>query len=165
MPPDIDPRLALAVGALCGQPGAVRVAEAAQLGELSVSRLRSLAREQLGVPLSTWLLWRKLERAIHALSRGASQAQAAIDGGFADQAHLSRTTRRMFGVTPRPSLQRATDLAPHECERFVQSRGPAPPHDGACAPTLLVQFARCSVCRPLRSAKESRLISSRLAFS
>jgi AraC-like DNA-binding protein len=50
--------------------------------------------------LSQWLLWRKLEQAALAISTGASLAEAAHAGGFADQPHFSRTMRRMFGLTP-----------------------------------------------------------------
>jgi transcriptional regulator GlxA family with amidase domain len=46
-------------------------------------------------PLIGWL-----QRASRSLARGASLAEAALDAGFADQAHLSRSMRRVFGVTP-----------------------------------------------------------------
>jgi len=99
--PPLDVRLTRALEALersDGAPGAVRAA--AHATRVAPSRLRSLAREQLGTPLSRWLLWRKLERSGRALAKGASLAEAAASGGFADQAHFTRTMRRMFGVTP-----------------------------------------------------------------
>ena len=34
------------------------------------------------------------------LSGARSESTAAAGAGFADQAHLTRTMRRMFGVTP-----------------------------------------------------------------
>jgi AraC-like DNA-binding protein len=43
---------------------------------------------------------RRLHRAGRSLASGASLAEAALDAGFADQAHLSRSMRRAFGVTP-----------------------------------------------------------------
>lgn len=96
----LDPRLAQATAALSDNPGALAVAAAAAAAGLSPSRLRALARRQLGLPLVTWLLWRKLERAAQALAAGATAVEAAGEGGFADQAHLARAMRRMFGVTP-----------------------------------------------------------------
>lgn len=96
----LDPRLAQALGELSREPGATTIASAARRCGLSESRLRTLARQQLRVPLSTWLIWRKLERAAKALAAGGSLAAAALEGGFADQAHFTREMRRMFGITP-----------------------------------------------------------------
>ncbi|MDP2124495.1 MAG: AraC family transcriptional regulator [Parvibaculum sp.] len=98
----VDPRLSAALDCLRhgpGAPGAVR--DAAAVAGLSTQRLRELAQTELGVALSQWLLWQKLARASRALADGAGLAQAAAAGGFADQAHFTRTMRRMFGVTPR----------------------------------------------------------------
>jgi AraC-like DNA-binding protein len=103
----IDDRLQVALTVLAREPGALLIEDAAALAGLSESRLRALASKQMGLPLSTWLIWRKLERAVRSLSEGASLAAAAATGGFADQAHLARAMRRMFGVTPR-TAQRVT---------------------------------------------------------
>ncbi len=97
----IDPRLAKAIAALGAEPGTVSIHETAHACGVSESRLRVLAREQLGVPLSTWLVWRKLERAAREYAAGSSLAEAAIAGGFADQAHFTRSMRRVFGITPK----------------------------------------------------------------
>ena len=97
----IDPRLADALAKLGAEPGRLSLCATARLCGLSQSRLRALARQHLGVPLSTWLIWRKLERAARALSQGADLAEAAYVAGFADQSHFARAMRRMFGITPR----------------------------------------------------------------
>ena len=100
--PALDRRLAVALALLEASAGEARpVAKAAEEAGLSTSRLRALARAELGTPLARWLVWRKLARAARALSEGESLAEAALSGGFADQAHLSRVMRRTFGVTPR----------------------------------------------------------------
>lgn len=99
-PPAIDPRLHQALSILRTEPGQTSIGESAAKCGISESRLRALAREQFGVPLSTWLVWRKLEHAAQALSAGASLAEAALAGGFSDQAHFTRAMRRMFGITP-----------------------------------------------------------------
>lgn len=96
----MDERLKAAIVVLGQDPGAISIAEAAAHSAISESRLRALARKQFGVPLSTWLIWRKLETAAQALSAGCSLAEAALAGGFADQAHFTRAMRRMFGITP-----------------------------------------------------------------
>jgi AraC-like DNA-binding protein len=97
----VDSRLQRAIALLSEEPGRVSIADVAFASDLSESRLRTLARAQLGLPLSTWLIWRKLDRAARALADGATLADAAHAGGFADQAQLSRAMRRMFGITPR----------------------------------------------------------------
>lgn len=98
----LDPRLAVALAFLRSSPGAPgAVGKAASVARLSAARLRELAQTELGVALSQWLLWQKLGRASRALVSGASLAEAAMDGGFSDQAHFARTMRRMFGVTSR----------------------------------------------------------------
>ena len=98
-PPRIDLRLEAALDSLRHDRGGVgAIARAAQIAALSEPRLRALAQDLLGVPLSQWLLWRKLERAAQAIAKGSSLADAAAEGNFADQAHLSRTMRRMFGI-------------------------------------------------------------------
>lgn len=105
----LDSRLAFALNWLALEPGSCLISDAALRSGLSESRLRALARDQIGVPLSTWLIWRKLERAARAMSEGESLAYAASVGGFADQAHLARAMRRMFGITPRTAQLSALD--------------------------------------------------------
>lgn len=99
-PRAIDERLQYALDVLRNDQGNLgAVARAAAAAGLSEPRLRSLAHAQLGVPLSQWMIWHKLERSALAIAAGASLVDAALDGGFADQAHLARTMRRMFGIT------------------------------------------------------------------
>lgn len=97
----LDARLETALDLLSRQPGTCSIRHVAMQCGLSESRLRVLASAQLGLPLSTWLIWRKLERAARAIRDGEALSMAAVAGGFADQAHLARAMRRMFGITPR----------------------------------------------------------------
>ena len=96
-----DARLREALRRIAEAPDRARLAEIAREVGLSPARLRSLAKKELGVPLATWRLWRKLERAARGIAAGHSLGDAAIDAGFADQAHLARTMRSQFGVAPR----------------------------------------------------------------
>jgi AraC-like DNA-binding protein len=74
-----------------------RLAE--QVG-ISPSRLMHVFTESIGVPLRPYLAWLRLQRAASAIVEGAPLALAAQSAGFSDAAHMSRTFRRMFGVTP-----------------------------------------------------------------
>lgn len=67
---------------------------------LSPSRFRHLFVEQTGVGLRPYVLWRRLLRVWELLAGGASLSAAAHAAGFADAAHLSRTSRTMFGFPP-----------------------------------------------------------------
>ena len=67
---------------------------------LSQSRLIHLFKDQVGIPFRRYLLWLRLVEAIVLVLDGVSLTTAAHTAGFADSAHLSRTFKRMFGVTP-----------------------------------------------------------------
>jgi len=67
---------------------------------LSESRFRHLFRDQVGLSVKNFLLWSKVQRAIQLLTDAPSLTHAAHGAGFADSAHLSRTFKRTFGLTP-----------------------------------------------------------------
>ena len=77
----------------------VSLAEAAAHVGLSTGRARHLFVEETGLPFKTYLLWRRLTRATELFSAGSSLTDAAQGAGFSDSSHLSRTFRRMFGIT------------------------------------------------------------------
>lgn len=77
----------------------VSLEEAAAHVGLSSGRARHLFVESTGLPFRTYLLWLRLTKAVDLVSEGASLTDAAHGAGFADSSHLSRTFRRMFGVT------------------------------------------------------------------
>jgi len=76
----------------------------AGISGLSQSRFMHVFTESTGVPLRPYVLWLRLQRACCDLMAGASVTAAAHSAGFSDAAHLTRTFRRMLGLTP-------TDLA------------------------------------------------------
>lgn len=77
---------------------------------LSPSRLMHVFTESVGIPLRPYLRWLKLQRAATSIVNGAGLSEAAIEAGFADAAHMSRTFKRTFGMTP-SALQRRSQ--PH----------------------------------------------------
>ncbi|MEO7240908.1 MAG: AraC family transcriptional regulator [Sphingomicrobium sp.] len=100
-----DPRVNAMVdfaGANLDQP--ITIGAAADRVHLSRSRASHLFVEQTGLPFKTYVLWRRLGKAVERYSSGESLTEAAHAAGFADSAHLSRTFRRMFGL-PAASLR------------------------------------------------------------
>lgn len=72
----------------------------ARRAHLSPSRFAHLFREQTGLPVRNYLLWRRLLCALNCLQQGQSITTAAHEAGFTDGPHLSRSFRRVFGATP-----------------------------------------------------------------
>lgn len=67
---------------------------------LSPSRFRHLFIEETGMALRPYILWRRFLKVWDLIMKGASVSDAAHGAGFADAAHLTRTSRRMFGFPP-----------------------------------------------------------------
>jgi AraC-like DNA-binding protein len=97
----VEAMLAYVAGSL---DGPITLPEAASAACLSPSRARHLFAAQTGLPFKTFVLWRRIEKAVALYAAGASLTDAAHEAGFADSAHLSRTFRRTFGL-PAAALQ------------------------------------------------------------
>ena len=96
-----DPRVLAAVEYLRQRVDqAVSLPEVAKVANLSPDRFRHLFVEETGMPLRTYVLWRRLLHVWTLLSAGETLSSAAHAAGFADSAHLSRTARTMFGLPP-----------------------------------------------------------------
>jgi AraC family transcriptional regulator len=67
---------------------------------LSPSRFRHLFVEETGTALRPYILWRRFVLVWELLADGATLSAAAHRAGFADAAHLTRTSRSMFGFPP-----------------------------------------------------------------
>jgi AraC-like DNA-binding protein len=80
--------------------GALTLEEVAAEACLSPSRFRHLFVEQTGMALRPYILWRRFLRVWELLMTGVTLSAAAHAAGFADAAHLTRTSRRMFGFPP-----------------------------------------------------------------
>jgi AraC family transcriptional regulator len=75
------------------------LAGAAEFVGLSNGRARHLFVEQTGLPFRAYVLWLRVTKAMELYVAGESLTAAAHAAGFSDSAHLSRTFRRMFGIT------------------------------------------------------------------
>jgi AraC-like DNA-binding protein len=72
----------------------------AAIAGLSPSRFMHAFTESVGVPVRPYILWLRLQQAACDLTNGTTVTSAAHRAGFADGAHLTRTFRRMLGLTP-----------------------------------------------------------------
>jgi AraC family transcriptional regulator len=73
---------------------------AADMACLSPTRFAHLFKDQVGLPFSRYMLWRKLTRAMVAVASERTISAAAHAADFADAAHLTRTFYQMFGMAP-----------------------------------------------------------------
>lgn len=80
---------------------------------LSPSRFRHLFVEQTGMGLRPYILWRRFLNVWETLMAGESISTAAHRAGFADSAHLTRTSWRMFGLPP-SAIQIAAEIPARE---------------------------------------------------
>ncbi|MEV0342573.1 AraC family transcriptional regulator [Nocardia sp. NPDC050713] len=71
---------------------------------MSPSRLSHLFTEHVGLPYAAWRRWTRLQLAVGTVRAGGSLTEAAHAAGFTDSAHLTKTCRDLFGITPTEAL-------------------------------------------------------------
>lgn len=97
----VDPRIARVLDALRRRlDHAPTLAQAAALVHLSPGRFRHLFVEQTGTSFRAYLVWLRLQAALAEFNRGINWTRAAHVAGFSDSPHLSRSFRRVFGLSP-----------------------------------------------------------------
>lgn len=86
---------------LDASPGAnVTLSDLAAQVQLSPFYFARQFRAAFGVPPHTYQLTARVRAARTLMLAGASLARAALEVGFADQAHLTRSFKRVYGVPP-----------------------------------------------------------------
>jgi AraC-like DNA-binding protein len=93
---------------------------------LSPTRFAHLFKEQVGLPFSRYMLWRKLTRAMVAIGSEATIAAAAHAADFADAAHLTRTFYQMVGMAPSALMQGDLCEIASPFSLVPRDSGPAP---------------------------------------
>ncbi|NNH70616.1 AraC family transcriptional regulator [Nocardia uniformis] len=71
---------------------------------MSPSRLSHLFATEVGLPYAAWRRWTRLQLAVNTVRAGGSLTEAAHTAGFTDSAHLTKTCRDLFGITPTEAL-------------------------------------------------------------
>lgn len=72
---------------------------------LSPSRLSHLFREQIGVPLKSYILFHQLEKAFTALLGGTNITDAAMLAGFDSPSHFAATVKKWMGMPVSASIK------------------------------------------------------------
>jgi len=116
-----DPRIAQALVIIQDLPDKkIAAQELAALVFLSKGRFEHLFKAEIGVPLRSYLLWQRLCTAIARSWQGRTFTAAAHEAGFTDSAHLSRTCRQMFGISPSDVILRQGEAQIIVCGNEIQ---------------------------------------------
>lgn len=91
-------RVAALLTECCHQP--FSLAELCAAAGLSEAHLVRSFKRRYGMTPHAFLIDRRLQRSRQELRRGRAIADVAAEFGFADQAHLQRTFRRVWATTP-----------------------------------------------------------------
>lgn len=67
---------------------------------LSESRLSHLFKQQLGISIRQYILWKKISLAVIQSKSGFSMTECAHYAGFADSSHFNKVFYKMFGINP-----------------------------------------------------------------
>lgn len=94
--------------------------ELAAIAGLSVFRLVTVFRREVGMPPHRYLCHVRVRAAMALLGRGVPPAIVASESGFFDQSHLSRHFKTICGVTPGRYLARCRGDAPGQAEPRAQ---------------------------------------------
>ena len=108
-PATIDPRITRAIERLRASPvERTSLIDLARGVGLSASRFRHLFRREVGMSAQSYVVWLRIYAACTSLAQGASLSDAALEAGFSDAAHFTRTFRRTFGLAPSQVAGRLT---------------------------------------------------------
>ena len=67
---------------------------------LSESRLRHLFKSQVGQPIQNFIQWMRVVDSLNMVLSGKQISQSAIDAGFWDGAHMTRSYQGLLGILP-----------------------------------------------------------------
>jgi AraC-like DNA-binding protein len=68
---------------------------------ISESRLSHLFSQEMGVPISSYKIWKKIKKLAVALQSGNNLTEASQHAGFYDSSHFNRVFTQFFGMNPK----------------------------------------------------------------
>ncbi|MCB1168863.1 MAG: helix-turn-helix transcriptional regulator [Leptospiraceae bacterium] len=81
-------------------PEILSVMELSIMAGLSEHRFMHLFKKEVGIPVRRYALWARMQKAAFLLQDGRSLTEAAHEAGFSDSAHMSRSFKEFFGISP-----------------------------------------------------------------
>lgn len=99
----VDRRLQHVFDIMCENVGSEMLTadECAQMSNLSVSRFLHLFKDNAGVSFRACRTWKQARRFLDYANRSGSLTHVALDLGYPDSSHFSRSIRKIFGLQPR----------------------------------------------------------------
>lgn len=76
----------------------ISIKELAAHISISESRLQHIFKNQLGISIKRYLLWKRMIDGINTVVQGNDLTFASHESGFSDSSHMSRTFKEMFGI-------------------------------------------------------------------
>lgn len=106
--PGLDRRINRVIEALQGNLSKKQsIKDLASLAGLSESRLHFLFKDEIGVSVSRYILWRRFYSVCKLMLAERNMLRAALAVGFWDAAHMSHTLKSLIGVPPSYLLRTA----------------------------------------------------------
>jgi len=96
---------------------------------LSPSRFRHFFKEQIGVSIRHYRLWRRV-LGLQIVSQSKSLTEAALDLGFYDLAHFSNHFKKTFGLPPTQMLAQLGNFYVEPVSVFNPRMNSRPTFDG-----------------------------------
>lgn len=96
---ELDPRVFYVVEAIAACPSGpeAHAINLARQAGLSTSRLSHLFREQVDIPIRSFRAWKRVRNSMALTASEPVLLNAALDAGYADEPHYSRSMRKYFG--------------------------------------------------------------------
>lgn len=85
---------------------ALSITQLSDISYLSESRLSHLFKEELGISIRQFVLWKKIQLAVSKSTDGHSLSTSAHYAGFSDSSHFTKVFSAMFGSSPFCALKR-----------------------------------------------------------
>lgn len=91
----------------------IKTGKIAKEFNLSESRIQHIFKEEVGISIQKFLLWKRIGSAVQLTKCSNDLTWIAHEAGFSDSAHFSRTFKQMFGVCLKDLFKTAAKVNVH----------------------------------------------------